>query len=260
MASNAARKIHRRKKVKTTNPIKASTQVELSYRNELFALIHRLAMAFDMKEFRGAITDAVSPVTSKDVMTKLQERVSVINKDAEAIAKRFSEKASNTHKRQMVKEFQKHMTFDVAKALQAEGLQSVMQERVATNTDLIKSISSRHVERIETKINEALASGKTINLIEEIEKTSDVSRSQARLIARDQTAKFNSQLNQTRQEALGIEEYIWETAGDEAVRDSHAALDGTTQRWDSPPPGTGHPGDDIQCRCRAKPIIPSFEV
>jgi SPP1 gp7 family putative phage head morphogenesis protein len=256
MPSNAARKIHRRKTVKTAQPIKPSSRSELAYRNDLFSFVHRIAMAFDMKELKSGITDAVSPVTAKDVMTKLKERVSVINADAESIAKRFASKTSDTHKRQMIKEFQKHVTFDVTKALKSEGLEVVMQSRVSENADLIKSISERHVSRIEKKLNEALMTGKTVNLIEEIEKTSDVSRSQARLIARDQTAKFNSELNQERQTSIGVEQYVWSTSKDERVRDSHAANEGQTFNWDSPPDETGHPGDDIQCRCVALPVLP----
>jgi len=86
-------------------------------------------------------------------------------------------------------------------------------------------------------------------------------KGRAKLIARDQTAKLNADLNQTRQEALGIEEYRWVTAKDDRVRPTHAANEGKIFRWDARPgqPGypnaTGHPGKDIQCRCIAQPII-----
>jgi hypothetical protein len=46
--------------------------------------------------------------------------------------------------------------------------------------------------------------------------------------------------------------YVWLTSGDEKVRPSHAANDGKIFYW-SDPPSTGHPGEDINCRCVAVP-------
>jgi len=48
-------------------------------------------------------------------------------------------------------------------------------------------------------------------------------------------------------------EYIWHTAGDDKVRESHAARDGETFSWDSPPEG-GHPGEAENCRCTAEDV------
>lgn len=76
----------------------------------------------------------------------------------------------------------------------------------------------------------------------------------ARLIARDQISKYNGQLNQTRQTALGLSKYRWVTSGDDRVRQSHIANNGKIFSWDSPP-ATGHPGEDYQCRCVAQPVF-----
>jgi len=47
--------------------------------------------------------------------------------------------------------------------------------------------------------------------------------------------------------------YIWRTAGDEKVRPSHAANEGRIFAWGNPP-STGHPGDEVNCRCTAEPV------
>ena len=57
---------------------------------------------------------------------------------------------------------------------------------------------------------------------------------------------------------LGITQYIWRTSRDERVRESHLVLEGKTFSWDSPP-DVGHPGQDINCRCTAEPVIPGLE-
>jgi SPP1 gp7 family putative phage head morphogenesis protein len=82
----------------------------------------------------------------------------------------------------------------------------------------------------------------------------NVSESRADLIARDQTLKLNGAINQARQTSVGIDAYVWSTAGDERVRDEHAELDGQTFQWNAPP-SVGHPGEDFQCRCIAMPVI-----
>lgn len=78
--------------------------------------------------------------------------------------------------------------------------------------------------------------------------------SRAKLIARDQTSKMNGAFNQARQTSLGIDRYVWQTSGDERVREEHQANDGQVFSWNDPP-ATGHPGEDINCRCVAVPYF-----
>ena len=90
---------------------------------------------------------------------------------------------------------------------------------------------------------------------EGIRKIGKFGKNRARLIARDQTAKFNDSLSQLRMLNAGIEEYEWLTARDDRVRRTHKANDGKTFRNDTPPPITGHPGHDVNCRCIRQPVI-----
>ena len=92
-------------------------------------------------------------------------------------------------------------------------------------------------------------------MIKQIQKIGRNTTKRAKLIARDQSSKLNSALNQQRQQNFGVEEYVWRTSGDERVRDNHRSKNGKTFRWDDPPKDTGHPGQDVQCRCVAQPII-----
>ena len=64
---------------------------------------------------------------------------------------------------------------------------------------------------------------------------------------------FAGQINQLRQEDLGIEQYIWRSQDDDKVRASHAEYDDQVFLWDAPPAG-GHPGEAHNCRCYAEPI------
>ena len=79
--------------------------------------------------------------------------------------------------------------------------------------------------------------------------------SSMRLIARDQTTKAMGALTEIRHKAMGLTRYRWLTQGDADVRPTHAAQGGSVYDWASPP-ATGHPGQDINCRCSAQAIIP----
>jgi SPP1 gp7 family putative phage head morphogenesis protein len=126
------------------------------------------------------------------------------------------------------------------------------------NVTLIKSISSRYFHEIETTIKEDVANGlRWEEMADDLEDRYGVSKSRAELIARDQTGKFYGELNAQRQAELGIESFIWRTANDERVREEHAALDGEVFKW-SAPPSEGIPGEPIQCRCYADPVIEGF--
>lgn len=65
---------------------------------------------------------------------------------------------------------------------------------------------------------------------------------------------FAGLINELRQRALGIRQYIWRSRDDGKVRSAHAAHDDQVFNWDAPPEG-GHPGQDFNCRCHAEPYF-----
>lgn len=92
-----------------------------------------------------------------------------------------------------------------------------------------------------------------------------VTESRAVCISRTETARARSNFTQVRARAIGSTGYIWHSVHDGAVRDRHAKLDGTVQRWDSPPvtdigkggiPIRAHAGCVFNCRCWAEPLLP----
>jgi SPP1 gp7 family putative phage head morphogenesis protein/excisionase family DNA binding protein len=82
----------------------------------------------------------------------------------------------------------------------------------------------------------------------------------SRLIAHDQINKLNGRLNQTRQEAAGVTEFIWRTQGDSLVREEHAAINGQKFLWAEGAPIEGLPGEPINCRCHAEPAIDKDQI
>lgn len=147
-------------------------------------------------------------------------------------------------------------------------LENLRRLWVQENLDLIKSIDAETLRKIrETMADMILGTVDRAELtrtlqqglipvifrkpLDEIERRE---KNRAALIGRDQVGKLNGRLTQYYQEQAGIEEYKWVTAGDERVRPTHRRLNGETFKWKEPPP-EGHPGQPIQCRCIADPII-----
>jgi SPP1 gp7 family putative phage head morphogenesis protein len=117
------------------------------------------------------------------------------------------------------------------------------------NVSLVTKLLKRESKKLEKLLTEG--EGRTYKaLAADIEERLAISSRRAELIARDQTLTLNAQINQERQQAAGITEFLWTTAGDERVRSSHEDLDGKRFRYDDPPIVDGAvavPGEPIQC-------------
>jgi len=132
---------------------------------------------------------------------------------------------------------------------------------VRENVDLIKTVPERYFDSVRDTVSQAFEEGWTVDrLSDEISFRGDVAESNARRIARDQIGKLNAQVNQDRQQALGVTSYIWRGVLDVRERDSHVALEGRRFEWngDAPIGVSGQviqPGYEICCRCHAEPAL-----
>lgn len=141
-------------------------------------------------------------------------------------------------------------------SLVKEAAAALLREQV----DLIKSIPTRMAERAQSLALEAQKTGARASVIAaEIENSTKVAQSRAVLIARTEIAKANATLTQARAQSVGATHYVWRTAGDNDVRETHAELDGKVFAFDDPPyidgEGNHHAGEFPNCRCYAEPIL-----
>jgi SPP1 gp7 family putative phage head morphogenesis protein len=143
-------------------------------------------------------------------------------------------------------------------------IKRAVAEFTAENVALIKSIPDVFFSDLERRLTRAIADGsRWEDLAATIEDRYDVTEARARLIAKDQINKLVGDLNRLRQQDLGIEEFIWRTMGDERVRTDktagpdmgHVERNGKQYSWDDPPEGET-PGEPVNCRCYAEPVIP----
>lgn len=243
-------------------PINSSISVEKEYRNKLYGIALKLRK--DTLEIIIPILKSLESEYVRDAYAKTLEeafnrlRANFINTDkyAQIIASSFVSNSDTVNRQRFYKSIENAIGVNVESIVSKEGLEDVLVSATRENVSLIKSIPEEYFKQIEGIVYRGTTRGlKASSMISEIQKLNKSTVSRAKLIARDQSSKINSVINQTRQENLGIEEYIWRTSEDGRVRPTHAANNGKIFRWDDPPKETGHPGQDIQCRCVAQPII-----
>lgn len=146
-------------------------------------------------------------------------------------------------------------------------IQGAVAEFVAENVALIRTIPSVFFSDLERLLTRSIADGaRWEELAQIIEDRYGVSTSRARTIAKDQINKLVGDLNRVRQGDLGIDRFIWRSMGDERVRTDmtegpdmgHRERNGVEYNWNSPPEGET-PGEPINCRCYAEPVLPEIE-
>ncbi|MBR8434879.1 minor capsid protein [Burkholderia cenocepacia] len=140
-----------------------------------------------------------------------------------------------------------------------ETMRALMAEQVG----LIKSIPLEAAERVHRLTIEALEdSTRAAAISKEIQRSGEVAKSRADLIARTEVSRAATSLTEARALAVGSTHYIWRTSGDSDVRAGHRAMEGKVCAWNDPPEVDEngrvmrfHPGQIWNCRCWAEPII-----
>lgn len=138
-----------------------------------------------------------------------------------------------------------------------------------TNYEIVRSDIRKYIADINSVTEQAVTNGWSARTLSERIQNIDteITKSRASFIARDQIGKLNGTITQRRMQDIGLTMYEWSISGDERVRDSHAIMDGLLCRWDDatvysedggrtwkPRPAGAvllHPGMDYQCRCTA---------
>lgn len=144
-----------------------------------------------------------------------------------------------------------------------------LQASIAENVQLITSVQSQYLDRVETLVLNSMRAGLRPSAIQQqLQDQFGVTENRARMIARDQTSKAANGLARKRMQASGIEFFQWITSKDERVRSRHSRIANKITmyglgiyRWnDLPLDDKGQPiapGDDYQCRCIARPVLRS---
>lgn len=269
------------------HPIEIERQYSKTLQAEVVARLEKITRAMllprigaVLSEARDDLPRADSEGVRADAYSRTVEAIfagmrvryaqELTEREIEQIALRYAARGEDWNQGQLALSLQRVLGLSPITA--EPYLQPIMRQFVDENTRLIRSIGEEYFGKVQQDTYRMVQMGvynkeyaKQIRSEYEgefqrqwergvLKRRVENADARARLIARDQISKYNGQLNQTRQTALGISKYRWVTSGDERVRDSHAANAGKVFSWDDPP-ATGHPGDDYQCRCVAQPVF-----
>lgn len=230
-----------------------------------------------LNEIREPVNDAIFSKSIERLAEKtnrILERLESINITdfAKNLSQSFMSRITRNNERSMKSNLSKS-GIDISGQLDAEGLQQLIDVKISENVALIKSIKNDYIEQIGASLRENIMNGQlSTTLITEIKEKGNVSKSRAKFIARDQTAKTNAAITQVRAEALGGKTYRWSGSMDERERHSHRVLEGMLCKFNdhtvySDDDGKtwksrqrlgayiGLVGTDYNCRCVALPII-----
>ena len=225
------------------------------------------------KEYSDAIrTEIVDPfyrdMTADFLRTqlaydRLQQRLNAVTdrainaKTADKVARANLWKVVVSHKLRFERTMNFRLGVNVAPLLNQQPVINWFQGVVDTNVSWIKTIPSQFHASLSKELEKLLQTDAfNQRAVKSMLQTSYKSTGfNVYRLARDQTSKAVGKLTEMRQLQVGITEYVWSTSHDERVRQSHKSNDATTFKWDYAP-ATGHPGEDIMCRCIAMGVIP----
>ena len=254
-----------RKKIAATRVPKGP---EVEYRNSLLAL-NRLLKA-QTALISAAVTDGATPLQVRQMLDQMiaeaNERFDVA---AAQIAPSNINRLSRANKERVERSLRNAIGVDAAQILDSDAVRDQIELAVAENVGLIKSIPEQHHAKVAQAVfnnfrGEKFEEGSLANRLKALGAQTD---RRAKFIARDQTAKFTASVNEIRQNDAGIVGYIWRNSQDRRVvgnpagpykptraHGNHWEREGKFFRWDDPP-GDGHPGQAIGCRCFPEPVV-----
>ena len=271
----------RTRRPKTMRPIRPRRRDALMYERDLMVVV-RLVNASVQKHLvpvllkteheylhSGLALDAFADEI-ESAMAAMRGEFNALEAYAVTKAAGFIGQVNRAHQIRYFDQLKEAVGIDVAGIVESEGLEVKMRARIKANVELITSIPVEQFAKIEKMVYENTISGSTtaLTMQQEMEEIGAESANRAKFIARDQTAKANADMNEMRNLAVGIKEYVWMAtggrSGDGRTRKTHREHHGrvytygTTSGQDGHPGQTGHPGQDYQCRCTARPIVPGL--
>lgn len=139
---------------------------------------------------------------------------------------------------------------------------------IGRNAEIIKTLPLSISQKVTNYIKEETLKGtRASEIAKQIKKEfPDKSKASARMIARTEVSKTQTELTRVRAENIGINWYIWRTSEDQRVRSSHEHMEDVLIRWSEPPSpealdgqphtfGHYHAGEIFNCRCYPEPVV-----
>lgn len=251
-------------------PVRPPRRVSLEVRRAISGTMKGLVE--DVENLIPWLAGEATPSQAAQVLRELQDRWRMLyGADAQRLASKWVAEVSKDAKLRLEKNIARSLGVDMTAIFDDKTVFDAAELMSVEARGLITTIPDEYLDGVTRAVldnYQQLPQPEGRSLTEQVQHLAGVSDSRARIIARDQTSKINTAINQARQQEVGIEEYIWRTADDNRVvgkpggkypdgnqvHGNHYKRNGQAFRWDSPP-FDGHPGFAINCRCIAEPVF-----
>ena len=138
----------------------------------------------------------------------------------------------------------------------------MFRQSINEQVDLITSLPRQAAERVHKVIIDGMSSGtRAATIAQEVLRTGKVTESRAMLIARTETSRIATELTAARARTANCTHFVWRTANDRDVRESHQKVANKIFEIANPPIVDGQPllpGGIYNCRCYMEPILPEI--
>lgn len=252
--------------------VRPNIGVGMAYKLELDALINEMAASVaywvqaEWRKYPTLALDAyVSPARKLNVTIQvLQERwVARFGKTAEAIANRFARR-NFAHARASLKDAMSVAGISVQFKDTAR-IRDTYEAVIAENVSLIKSIPQQFLAKVEGDVMRAVSSGGDLKtLATSLREEYGLTKKRAALIARDQNRKATAVIHRDSLLDLGVTQAVWHHShAGKTPRPSHVAANGKVYELSKGLLVEGEyiqPGQEINCRCTCRAIVPNVAV
>jgi len=214
--------------------------------------------AYEAEQRQKRTARAYSGDAGRDWFVRLRQLATQLSRVASDTVDRILTLESQRHTETFMATAKRALGIDLRAVVQQEDLVDYLREAAARNASLITGMSDDLIKGIEQAVyNNSIAGNSVATLRKALQEQFGIADRRAKLLARDQTSKLNSDLNRRRQEQAGVTSYTWLTSRDERVRERHRRLEGKVYKWGE---ATGAeqglpPGQPINCRCLARGIV-----
>jgi SPP1 gp7 family putative phage head morphogenesis protein len=265
------RKSIAKKTDKVLRGVQPNAGIEAAYRDKLLALVDDMNKS--VVYWLRAAYRANEPVMAQD-RTPADELRDAIRKLAKRWQRNFDEAAQ-----EIGEIFSRSVAERSSGALMAilkkagftvkfkmtAAMRDIMAATISQQVSLIKSIPSQHFTNIEGLVMRSVQKGGDLaQLTKDLQEQFGVTRRRAVIIARDQNNKATASMTRARQDELGISEAIWvHSSAGKHPRPTHVEMNGKKYdvnkgMWDPAVKRWIFPGEEINCRCFSRSVIPGF--
>ena len=151
----------------------------------------------------------------------------------------------------------------IEQAVDSPFIMEIKENFIKTNMEMLDLAGKEYISGIsEAAMNTFLNGGSMDDLVETMTEYTDGDVARAEFWAQDQMSSAYSEYTGQLHKEAGLDNYVWRTSGDNAVREAHRELEGKTFSWATGAPmqddcggGLYNPGTPYRCRCTAEPTL-----